>query len=182
MSSKPTIQDSSSINSVLCRMSPPVPTGSRFFFSQVLMTITVLILLVAYLPCISSSPTPSSIQPENNNNNKILMFDPIDYQTGLREDSSSSSVHEQPLWYAQPRTNANQFLTPNDNDMIVPKWYTRFNNDDDIDDYIPSGLLVNKRSSFFNTGGYSTLKKRKQLAKPPMEVMNEIVNSIYLKR
>ncbi len=115
------------------------------------------------------------------------MYDPNDYQA----DSSllsSSSVHDQsPFFYDQPRTQANQFLIShaNDNHIIVPKWFTRFNNnddDDDIDDYVPGNLLINKRSSFYNTGGYRNLKKRKQLTKPPMEVMNEIVNSIYLKR
>jgi hypothetical protein len=165
------------------------------------MTIAVFVLLIAFLPCISSSPTPSSFQDETNNKNQIIsdsnafMYDPNDYQIGSRGDSSllSSSVHDQPLlpsssfFYDQPRSHANQFLMSNinDNQIIVPKWFTRFNNnddDDDIDDYIPSGILVNKRSSFYNSGGYQILKKRKQLTKPPMEVMNEIVNSIYLKR
>jgi len=172
-------------------MLPSVSTNSRAFFSPFVMTITTFVLLVAFLPCISSSPTPASILDENNNKNKII-FNSNDYQTGSSADSSllSSSVHDQPsssLFYDQPRTHANQFLMShaNDNQFIVPKWFTRFNDnddDDDIDDYVPSGLLVNKRSSFYNTGGYQTLKKRKQLAKPPMEVMNEIVNSIYLKR
>jgi hypothetical protein len=157
------------------------------------MTIIVFVLLVAFVPCISSSPTPKSTAPENNNNNMIynsnaFVYDPNDYQA----DSSllsSSSVHDQsPFFYDQPRTQANQFLIShaNDNQIIVPKWFTRFNNnnddDDDIDDYAPGNLLINKRSSFYNTGGYQNLKKRKQLTKPPMEVMNEIVNSIYLKR
>ncbi len=184
---------SSSISSILFRMLPSVSTNSRSFFSQFVMTTTIFVLLVAFLPCISSSPTPSSIADENNNKNKII-YDSNDYQTGSSGDSSllSSSVHDQPssssLFYDQPRTHANQFLMShaNDNQIIVPKWFTRFNDnnddDDDIDDYVPSGLLVNKRSSFYNTGGYQNLKKRKQLSKPPMEVMNEIVNSIYLKR
>jgi hypothetical protein len=120
-------------------------------------------------------------------NSNAFVYDPNDYQA----DSSllsSSSVHDQsPFFYDQPRTQANQFLIShaNDNHIIVPKWFTRFNNnddDDDIDDYVPGNLLINKRSSFYNTGGYRNLKKRKQLTKPPMEVMNEIVNSIYLKR
>jgi hypothetical protein len=114
-----------------------------------------------------------------------MIYNPNDYQA----DSSllSSSVHVQPSahFYDQPRTHANQFLVShaNDNQIIVPKWFTRFNNDDDdIDDYIPGDFLINKRSSFYDAGGYQNLKKRKQLNKPPMEVMNEIVNSIYLKR
>ncbi len=192
---------SSPISSVLFRMLPSVSINSRSFFSQFVMTITVLILLVTFLPCISSSPTPLSIPAENNQNNKMIydssafMHDPNDYQTDLRGDSSflPSSVHNQPLsassfFYDQPRTHANQFLMSNVNDdqIIVPKWFTRFNNNnnnnDDIDDYVPSNLLINKRSSLYNPGGYQVLKKRKQIAKPPMEVMNEIVNSIYLKR
>jgi hypothetical protein len=110
------------------------------------------------------------------------MLDPSNYQTNLREDSPSlsSSVHEQPIWYAQPRTHANQFLALNDNDIILPKWYSRLNSDDDTDDDTPSSILVNKRAAYFNPSGHSAIKKRKQLTKPPMEVMNEIVNSIYL--
>jgi hypothetical protein len=128
------------------------------------------------------------------------MSDPINIPTNSIGDSSASSssaVHEQQLsaplsshWFGQPRAHANQFLMShvNDNEIIVPKWFTRFNNDDDddddvdVDDYVPSDKSVNKRSSFYSSGGYQTLKKRKQLGKPPMEVMNEIVNSIYLKR
>jgi len=125
-----------------------------------------------------------------------FMYEPNNDQKGSRGDSSllSSSVDEQPIaassfLYAQPRTHANQFLMShvNDNQLIVPKWFTRFNtnnndDDNDDDDYVPSDILVNKRSSVDNSGGYQNLKKRKQLSKPPMEVMNEIVNSIYLKR
>jgi len=191
------LNKTSSINSILFRMLPSVSINFRSFFTQFVMNITIFVLLVAFLPCISSSPTPSSIPIENNNNNnnnKIIqdsnefMYDPNEYR-----DSSllSSSVHDQPLsasssFYDQPRTHANQFLMSNGNDkpIIISKWFTRYNDDDDddIDDYVPSGLLVNKRSSFYNPGGSQSLKKRKQLAKPPMEVMNEIVNSIYLKR
>ena len=137
------------------------------------MNITVFVLLVAFLPCISSSPTPSLAPVENNNKKMIsdsnaFMYDQID----SRGDSplSSASVHERPssLFYDQPRSHANQFLMShvNDNQIIVPKWFTRFNNnnnndddDDDMDDYVPSGLVVNKRSSFFNPGGYQILKK-----------------------
>lgn len=67
----------------------------------------------------------------------------------------------------------------NENQIIVPKQFTRFNDDDDDSQ---DDVLINKRASIYNSGGYSHLKKRKQMAKPPMEVMNEIVNSIYLKR
>jgi hypothetical protein len=180
---------SSSVSSIFFRVLPSITINTRSLFSQFVMTITVFVLLVAFLPCISSSPTPSSIADENNNKNKII-FNSNDYQTGSRGDSSllSSSVQDQPssLFYDQPRTHANQFLMShiNDNQIIVPKWFTRYNDDDDdnIDDYIPSDILINKRSSFYNAGGSQILKKRKQLTKPPMEVMNEIVNSIYLKR
>ncbi|CAF0838409.1 unnamed protein product [Rotaria sp. Silwood1] len=206
MSNKASLQGSSSVSSVLFHMSSSVVARPRSFFSQLIMTITVYALLIGFLPCISCSPTPLSNPIENNNNNnnnnnnKItydsneLMHDLNDYHTGLQQDSSSlsSSVHEQPfsgsssLWYGQPRTQANQFLMShvNDNDIVVPKWFTQLNNnnDDDIDDYYPSDISVNKRYSFYNPGGYPNLKKRKQVTKPPMEVMNEIVNSIYLKR
>ncbi|CAF2450417.1 unnamed protein product [Rotaria sp. Silwood2] len=200
---KASLQGSSSVSSVLFHMSPSVVARPRSFSSQLMMTITVYALLIGFLPCISCSPTPLSnpIENNNNNNNKItydsnaLMFDPNIYHPGSQQDSAllSSSVHEQPfsgssssLWYGQPRTHANQFLMShvNDNDIMVPKWFTQLNNnnDDDIDDYVPSGITVNKRYSFYNPGGYPNLNKRKQMTKPPMEVMNEIVNSIYLKR
>ena len=120
-----------------------------------------------------------------------------DYQATSTGDSSllSSTVQHSlsgssPFWYAQPRTHANQFLMShvNDNDIIVPKWFTRYNNDDqtndsdDIDDYVPSAMFFNSKRSTSGNGAFSNIKKRKQLTKPPMEVMNEIVNSIYLKR
>jgi hypothetical protein len=199
MLNKASFRSSSSNSSLIFRIPPTVPTHSRFSFSQFVMTITVVVLLVAFLPCVSSSPTSSSESIQhNNNNNKIIhdpnpfMSDSNEYQMGSQGDSSASA-HEQPLsasssfWYAQPRSHANQFLMShvNDNEVMVPKWFTRFNNnngDMDIDDYIPSDMQVNKRSSYNNNGGYQVLKKRKQLTKPPMEVMNEIVNSIYLKR
>ncbi|CAF0781106.1 unnamed protein product [Rotaria sordida] len=178
----------------------------RSLSSQFIMIITVYALLIGFLPCISCSPTPLSNPIENNNHNNnnnndnkitydsnALMFDPNDYHPGSQHDSSSlsSSVHEQPflgssLWYSQPRAHANQFLMShvNDNDIMVPKLFTQLNNnnDDDIDDYVPTGISVNKRYAIYNAGGNPNLSKRKQITKPPMEVMNEIVNSIYLKR
>ena len=51
-----------------------------------------------------------------------------------------------------------------------------------MEDHVQSGRPINKRLVYYNAGRYSAMNKRKQLAKPPMEVMNEIVNSIYLKR
>ncbi|CAF3692680.1 unnamed protein product [Adineta steineri] len=205
------MSNKASISSVLVNMLPTFSTGSNSFFSRFVMISTIFVLFITFLPYASSSPTPSSISMESNNNNNIdnkivhgsnaFMFNPNNYQTNLQDDSSapsssSSSVHEQqisapssPIWFGQPRTQANQFLMShvNDNDIIVPKWFVRHNNndddnddDDEINDYIPSGIVVNKRSSYYNAGGHQTLKKRKQQAKPPMEVMNEIVNSIYL--
>ncbi|CAM4744501.1 unnamed protein product [Rotaria magnacalcarata] len=178
--------------------------GPRSFFTQFMMTITVSVILIGLLSCVSCSPTPLSNPIENtnnNNNNKITdesngLFDQNGYQHGSQQDSSSisSSLHEQsfagssPIWSAQPRAHANQFLMShvNNNDAMVPKWFTQLNNNDDdnddIDDYAPSGISVNKRLSYYNVGGYPILNKRKQVTKPPMEVMNEIVNSIYLKR
>ena len=99
-----------------------------------------------------------------------------------QDESSSAVVHPLPtavnppspsFWFGQPKSAAEQFLLSdqNDNEVIVPKWFTRLNNDEDEQD---QDLFVRKR--------YVTMKKRKQLTKPPMEVMNEIVNSIYLKR
>lgn len=203
MPSKALQQGSSSVSKVLSHLSPSVTMAPRSFFKQFMMTIIVSVLLIGFLPSVKCSPTPLSNPIEtNNNNNKInnydsnaLMFDANEYHPESRQDSSSlsSSVHEQPflepsssLWYAEPRTHANQFLMShvNHNDGMAQKWLSQLNNnnDDDIDDYLSSGILVNKRSPYYTIGGYSSLSKRKQIAKPPMEVMNEIVNSIYLKR
>lgn len=99
-----------------------------------------------------------------------------------RQDESSAAVvpplptavnpHSPSFWFGQPKSDAEQFLLSdqNDNQVIVPKWFTRSSNDDEDE----QDLFVRKR--------YVTMKKRKHLSKPPMEVMNEIVNSIYLKR
>lgn len=191
----------SSDNFYLSRVFPFVFNRLRLVLSNFVMTITICSLLVAFLPSIACSPTPDLTSSSNNNNNNKIISDSNSFMYGqnddekmLREDPMflSSAVHNQPerFFYDEPRTQANQFLMSNvnDNQVVVPKWFTRFDDDDvdddvdDNDDYIPSGLVINKRSSFFNPTGYSSLKKRKQLSKPPMEVMNEIVNSIYLKR
>ena len=182
------------------KMSSSVSIEKRSFLSQFVMSMAILILLLGFCPYVSSSPTPST-PTLMNHNNKVnyesngLMFDPSDYQAPSAEDSSLLSPTVQhslsgstPFWYT-PRAHANQFLMShgNDNEVIVPKWYSRLNNDDqtsddDLDDYVPSAMFLNKRSTSVNNGGFSNIKKRKQLTKPPMEVMNEIVNSIYLKR
>jgi len=193
----------SSDNFYLSRVFPVVFNRLRFVLSNFVMTITICTLLVAFLPSIACSPTPDLTSSSNNNNNNnnndnnlisdsnAFMYGQNDDEKMLREHPMflSSAVHNQPerFFYDEPRTQANQFLMSNVNDdqIIVPKWFTRFDDDDDVeddDDYIPTGLVINKRSSFFNPTGYASLKKRKQLSKPPMEVMNEIVNSIYLKR
>ncbi|CAF1167754.1 unnamed protein product [Adineta ricciae] len=155
------------------------------------MISTTFVLFVAILPSVSSSPTPSSIPHQSintmNENSEAFMYDSL----ASASSSPSASVQEQKIsapsssvWFGQPRTHANQFLMSRVNDVIVPKWFTQFSQDadDDDDDYGSSDVSFNKRSSFYNAGGHQTLKKRKQLNKPPMEVMNEIVNSIYLKR
>ncbi|CAF1168650.1 unnamed protein product [Adineta ricciae] len=154
------------------------------------MISTTLVLFVAILPSVSSSPTPSSIPHQSintmNENSEALMYDSL----ASAPSSPLASVHEQKIsapsssvWFGQPRMHANQFLMSHANDVIVPKWFTQFSQDaDSDDDYASSSVSFNKRSSFYNAGGQQTLKKRKQLNKPPMEVMNEIVNSIYLKR
>ncbi|UJR16333.1 hypothetical protein I4U23_003239 [Adineta vaga] len=182
-----------SISSVLYYILRPFSIGSHSFFSQFLMISTIFVLFVAFLPYVSSSPTPSLNPLESvknmDRNSEPSMYDslasaplPSTYDQKNSAPSSSSSV-----WFGQPRTHANQFLMShsNENEMTVPKWFTRLNqnavNDDDGDDYTPFSGSVNKRSSFYTAGGHQTLKKRKQINKPPMEVMNEIVNSIYLR-
>ena len=212
MSSKLSNQGSASI---LLGMTSSVSTQRRrSFLSQFVMITNVILLLVAYSPCVSSSPTPAPAAVQGDSKQSIydsnaFMLDPNAYRPALPEhaspsDAAAAAVHRKPFAelpaaassfrFAQPRTQANQFLVSHahDNQVIVPKWYTRLSNvaddDDDeddlmdMDDYLSSAMLVNKRSSFTNTGGHPMLKKRKQLNKPPMEVMNEIVNSIYLKR
>jgi hypothetical protein len=175
-------------------LSSSISTRQHSFLSQLMMCMTVVILLVGFCSSVSSSPTPSSTGHHNkiNYGSNGFMFDPNDYHATSRGDASllSPTVRHSlsglsPYWYIQPRARANQFLLSNlnDNEIIVPKWLPNdINNDDDLGDYIPSSMLSNKRSAMGNSGGYSNLKKRKQLSKPPMEVMNEIVNSIYLKR
>jgi hypothetical protein len=167
------------------------------FLSQFLICMTLVILLVGFCPIVSSSPTPTTT---NNHENKInydesngLTFDPHNDQTTLADVASllpptvqHSRSGSSPVWYVQPRTRANQFLVShiNENPIIVPKWYQKYHHDDDdSDDYASSAIFSNKRSTPGNHNGrVSNIKKRKQITKPPMEVMNEIVNSIYLKR
>lgn len=209
MSSKLSNQGSASI---LRGMASSVSTQRRrSFLSQFVMITYVILVLVAHSPCVSSSPTPApaSVQGDSKQiiyDSNAFMLDPNANRAAIPDRASPSvaaAVHrktfaELPVAsssfrFAQPRTQANQFLVSHahDNQVIVPKWFTRLSNvadDDDDDDlmdmndYFPSAMLINKRSSFTNTGGHPPLKKRKQLSKPPMEVMNEIVNSIYLKR
>jgi hypothetical protein len=174
-------------------MSSSVSTRSHSFSSQFMMSMIIVILLIGFFPYVSSSPTPSSIDHDNKMNYESngFMLGPSDYKKISTDDVSSllsptvqhSLSDSLPYWYSEPRARANQFLLSHndDNEIIIPKWFARFYNDDDVDDYVPSTMLFDKRSTS-NNGGYSNLKKRKQLTKPPMEVMNEIVNSIYLKR
>ncbi len=171
--------------------SSSVSTRQHSFLSQFMICMIIVILLIGFCPSASSSPTPSSMDQNNKINYEPngLIFDPNDYQGTSGDDASllSPTVQQSlsgsaPFWYVQPRTRANQFLFSHEKPIIVPKWLTNDDNDDDLDDYVPSTMLFNKRATMGNNGGFSQLKKRKQLAKAPMEVMNEIVNSIYLKR
>jgi hypothetical protein len=165
------------------------------FLSPLVMSMTVVVLLVGFCPYVSSSPTPSSLEQTNDINLKSnrLFLDPNDSQPADEPAYLSASVQDaragsSPDWYIQPRAPANQFLmsSVNDNQILVPKQFTRFNsngqtNDDDVDD-ADDYLSSNKRFAPSSNSIFSNLHKRKQSAKPPMEVMNEIVNSIYLKR
>lgn len=167
----------------------------------------LVILLVGFCPIVFSSPAPPSSSSASDANDKInyqsngFPFTPSDSQALAADDASSSAptvqdslLRSSPIWYVQPRARANDFLLSHadDNEIVVPTWYRKShdddqpsddNNDDDSDDYVPSAMFFNKRSIKNNHhGGFSNIKKRKPLTKPPMEVMNEIVNSIYLKR
>ncbi len=188
---------STNVSTRTCSMaSPPASSREHTFLSQFVMIMAIFILLIGFCPYVSSSPTPSSNIPNNKINYESNGFalDPTDYQATGDSSLLSSPVQDSlsgssPIWYVQPRTHANQFLMSyaNDHEVIVPKWFTRFHsddqiNDDDLTNYVSPRLFSNKRSSSNNNGGYFSINQRKQLAKPPMEVMNEIVNSIYLKR
>lgn len=136
----------------------------HFFFSSLFNCLIFVVLLVGFCPIVFSSPTSNP-----------YFDDSID-------DSSPSTVQDSPIesfpyWYIQPRTRANDFLLSslNDHDINVDK--------SDWDDQNSAPILFNRRAAAFNHhGGLTSLKKRKPLNKAPMEVMNEIVNSIYLKR
>lgn len=146
----------------------------HFFLSSFFNCLILVILLVGFSPIVFSSPTSSfSSNP--------YFYDSLDEPSTSIDDSSSSTVQDSPpYWYIQPRTHANDFLlsTMDENDMNVGK-----SDHDDSDDQAPFMMFFNKRSAVFNHhGGFTGLKKRKPLNKAPMEVMNEIVNSIYLKR
>ena len=192
---------------------PSTPTArQRFFRSPYVISVTMLLLLLQCSPYVSSSPTPRtsvlSMNSDLNNPDEKINYESDgfrpqinDYQrlpTGdsriLSRPNAKSQSESASNWYVQPRAHANQFLTSHldENDLLVPKWFTKLNRYDqgadldldldDSDDYVPSLVGFHKRSPLPNQYGISHLKKRKQMNKPPMEVMNEIVNSIYLKR
>ena len=205
-------QGSSSTSSALFHILSFVLVNPRIFSSHFMLTIIVFVLLVGCLPYTSCSSTKLSNPMNNNNNNHINdnenvkksfqesnvhAFHLNDYHSRSKRDLSTllPSIREQPFAelpsslfrFAQPRIDANQFLTShvNDNDFIVPKRSTQSNKNEDyvdVEDYRQSGTPINKRLVYYDARRYSTMNKHKKLTKPPMEVMNEIVNSIYLKR
>ena len=162
------------------------------FLSQYPMCITLVILLLGLCPIVSCSPTPFSSSTDHKNkinyDSNGFPFHPTsaDDISLLSPTVQHSLSKSSPLWYVQPRTGANQFLLShlNENEILAPKWFRNSHHDDDDSDaYASSAIFLNRRSTAgHNNGGFSHIKKRKQLNKPPMEVMNEIVNSIYLKR
>ena len=170
----------------ICSSSSSFSTRHHTFQSQFLLLMTLVILLVGFCPSVTSSPTPVSTNEHN--------YESSGYVVASNDDSSASRapVEQQrasPFWSIQPRLHANQFLLSdvNENENRLPTWYSKvshhdqINVDDDTDDYMPSTIYSRKRSTNGNQyAAFSTVKKRKQLNKPPMEVMNEIVNSIYL--
>ena len=156
------------------------------------MSFVILLLLLACSTYVFSSPlttenSNSNVRRPNSDESTGFAFDTSDDQALGPVQQHSIGDAGSPIWYVQPRAHANQFLLShlNENDRLLPKWFSRVHADNhasDADDYLSSSLGLNKRSNFVNQAGLSHLKKRKQLTKPPMEVMNEIVNSIYLKR
>ena len=158
----------------------------HFFLSSLSNCLLIVVLLVGFSPIVFSSPTPSSSSSSASFFNRYS-YDSNDDLSTLTDDLSPSTVQDSlvqssPYWYIQPRTRANDFLFSNmdENEMHLVK----SDDDDDDDEQVPSPMILsNKRSVVFkHHGGFTTLKKRKHLNKAPMEVMNEIVNSIYLKR
>ncbi|CAF0938665.1 unnamed protein product [Rotaria sordida] len=182
------------------KMPSTVSTREHSFLSQFMMSIIIVILLIGSCPYVSSSPTFTDHNNKINYESNGFMLNPNNYQ-GVSAAGESSLLSPtvqhsfspllSSLRYTQPRTYANQFLMSHidDNHVVIPKWSPRFNNydqtnddHDDLDDYFPSAMLLNKRGKFNYKGKIPPVYKRKQLTKPPMEVLNEIVNSIYLKR
>ena len=180
-----------------------VSSRRHSFLFQFIMTMIIVIFLVGFCP--SVSPSPIYIDHNNNNNNNLNykpngpIHHPNVYERLAKDDSMLSLSTVQHLYsrslpfrYVQPRTYANQFLTSNniDDQVITPKWLIQLSNDDQIyndddnnfDDYISRITSLNSRSvldnyrKFFNSNQYYHSKKT------PLEMMNEIVNSIYLKR
>ncbi|CAF1223166.1 unnamed protein product [Rotaria magnacalcarata] len=185
------------------KMSSSISTRQHSFLSPFMMSMTIVILLVSVCPHVTTSPTSIDQNNENKYESNGLILDSSNYQEASTGESSLLSsptvqhlLSRRASWrFTQPRTHANQFLMSrtNDNEVILPKWYTRLNNndktyninnnddkDDDLDEYLSPNALFTKRSKYLNTGKFSKLNKRKQVTKAPMEVMNEIVNSIYL--
>ncbi|CAF0890626.1 unnamed protein product [Didymodactylos carnosus] len=105
------------------------------------------------------SHASSSTQSQVHKNLDNLMFDD-DESNHLIEKPSS----KQPVPWSQSKTHATQFLN-----YDTPKWFMLAKQLQD-DHYLPKRALTRNR-----------YMKRKP-AKPPMEVMNEIVNAIYLRR
>jgi hypothetical protein len=200
---------SKSIHS-LPRLSSRVEFSSSSFYrrqrcfalpSTMSMTLGILVLLVCS-SFVSCSPTPKTFvnvngDATNEESNGFLLGD----QNPLVVDAALPlSPVQLPLtvsssdWYIQPRHHANEFLFShlNANDRHAPHWLAKVHPssrafDDSFDsdrygDYFSSSFDMNKRSTSANIQSTLHLKKRKQVSKPPMEVMNEIVNSIYLKR
>ncbi|CAF1122058.1 unnamed protein product [Rotaria sp. Silwood1] len=196
-----TISSLEASSRVFPKMSSTVSIRQHSFLSQFMMSMAILILLIGFCPYASASPASIDHNNKINYESNGPMLDSNDYQGGsttgelslLSPTVQRSLSQFSPLRYTQPRTYANQFLMShvNDNQVNVPKWFTIFNDDDrtndinndddDLDHYFPSVMLFNKRTKFNHKGRPSKVHKRKQFAKPPMEVMNEIVNSIYLK-
>lgn len=189
------------------QMSASIAIRHNFFRSPYMMSLTILVFFIAFSSSVYSSP----LLMDSNKNLDTHQEQPRmnDHSAGLTDDSNddqaslfSSNMHHangdlSSIWYAQPRAHANQFLSSHFNDidpLANNKWWRKSHHDnqlmdhnldfDDSGDYFSSPSLggFHKRSAFVPPVGTSHLKKRKQLNKPPMEVMNEIVNSIYLKR
>lgn len=186
-------------------MSPSIAVRQHFIRFPSVMSLTMLVVFLALSSSVSSSPLSmdsSSNHKTHQEQEQTMNFNSAGLNDEFNDEQISSyssnnrhSMVDPSSWYVQPRAHANQFLSSHFNDidpLATNKWWRKFHHDNQLNDFnfdlddndadlsSSSSNGFHKRSAFLTPVGSSHLKKRKQMNKPPMEVMNEIVNSIYL--